>query len=400
MLIDFLLRLTVALLGLVLILAIKKTVVSNQPARRTHVSRTHGESTVWLQRLMEGCMDIWTESGAALAWRQRLEKKVIATLEDRGWASEVVPQLESLGSKPPRITAIHVWNNRSATTTTDTSQPTPPASPTRGGASPAAAAAAVHVGSPCGSLEFEMECEYDGADVNVALSCVLPVRGRSLPLRVAVSDVAFSFHVRGTVTPYEELAAFSPPCSENNNNNNNNRRSSGTQRKGTQGGGVSSSSHGAAGSASPYFLQVEMGFVSEPRYRFRLETMITRYGVENTFLIAWVLEKGLRYWIRKTLLGEGKKDRFGTVAVEEPTVPTTAGDTSASMQEPTGGSPLRGGGGGRGGAGGGGGGLRWRIALPSSLASNAPQWWREGAGPSGSSATVPPSGAASTVGME
>ncbi|KAG8347553.1 transmembrane protein conserved [Trypanosoma vivax] len=143
-------RIIVFVLIFAALLRVKKTRVRHLPSRRTRVSRHHGETCVWLERLTSAVLDMFhcalqedapaTEEsnvplkghpishGFSLFFREydgsergsessgmrpllRLfEDRVKAFLEDRGIATYASFTVNSVGRKPPIVRAIRVTN--------------------------------------------------------------------------------------------------------------------------------------------------------------------------------------------------------------------------------------------------------------------------------------------------
>ncbi|CCD16891.1 unnamed protein product [Trypanosoma congolense IL3000] len=143
-----LLRIMCFVLLFAVLLRVKKTRVRYLPSRRTRVSRHHGETCAWLERLVSAVLDMFycaaregnesTEQASlpsddfasrsaskemggrgasdtrvrSDSWRllEMFEGRVVAFLEDRGIAAQALFQIHSIGDKPPIIRTIRVIN--------------------------------------------------------------------------------------------------------------------------------------------------------------------------------------------------------------------------------------------------------------------------------------------------
>ncbi|RNF25607.1 uncharacterized protein Tco025E_02103 [Trypanosoma conorhini] len=144
-------RITGFVLFFLALLRVKKTRLRHLPSRRTRVSRHHGETCVWMERLANAVLDLFyaalrEEGKAAGATEQQgrqpaaanalfrgeasgaysgdgsgvkgaprrlletLEERLEAMLEDRGIAANAACRVHSIGHRPPSVRAIRVTN--------------------------------------------------------------------------------------------------------------------------------------------------------------------------------------------------------------------------------------------------------------------------------------------------
>ena len=154
--------------GLVLfaLLLVRKGTVRYRPRYVTRVSRAGAESCMWLHVLT----DFFFQSSLRCcgeAWRKSLASYVTAWLEDNGYALNVVCAVTSLSACVPQLQTINLLPNKQLPSET----------------------------------EFECELAYRDPDVCVNLSADLPAfRGKTLPCKLAVSNVSVFAHCRVEVT--------------------------------------------------------------------------------------------------------------------------------------------------------------------------------------------------------
>ncbi|ESL11033.1 hypothetical protein TRSC58_01226 [Trypanosoma rangeli SC58] len=150
-----LLRITGFVLFFLALLRVKTTRLRHLPSRRTRVSRHHGETCVWMERLTNAVLDLfyaalreeekaadekaqqgrnpaaafgaagarlrdqensaYGEDGSGVKGAPRrllgiLEERLEAALEDRGIAANATCTVHSVGHRPPSVRAIRVTN--------------------------------------------------------------------------------------------------------------------------------------------------------------------------------------------------------------------------------------------------------------------------------------------------
>lgn len=272
-----------------------------------------------MQRFLAGSYDVFVECFAADA-ATSVQERVKAVLEDRGFATHAEFTVRSLGSRPPVVTALRAQSlpasqsgvvpasgHGSGGGLTTSPMLSHASGSNSAGAGGAATSGSDTASAPCSGaitvgseLHLEMEVEYNGG-ASFCLSADVPVvRGRQLPLRITVSDIAFRVHLKAVV----KLMEPSSGTAINTGNNMHSVSAAGSVDNITNiiSNPSGSGAAGGGGSDALPFVWIALQAVSEPDFSFVLDTSFTKYDITNFFGFAVLIKYLILRLVRKHLM--------------------------------------------------------------------------------------------------